>query len=174
MNDDFDFSSLEREFSLTDKNTSHNVDFVNDLRSQLPALQDLPPDPDDILYKNIERANKILDKLEDAILMGDAPSARLIEVYGQILNSITSASTSLSGNTFAKQKHEYNMKMVEVKEQEVEVKRIVAQSKLDGEIVPKSSGGKVMVMDRESMLKMIKEEQVEVQVKSHEDDKETV
>lgn len=167
MNDDF--ASLEKEFGLsTSSNSSHEVDLVSTMRSQLPALQDLPPDPDQLLYKNIERANKILDKLEESILLGESPPARLIEVYGQILNTITTASTALSGNIFAQQKHEYNMKMVEVKEQEVDVKRIVAQSKLDGVVDgPKTQTGKVMVMDRESMLKMIREEQVEVQVKSH-------
>jgi hypothetical protein len=170
-NDKFDFSSLDKEFGLTTTpNSSHEVDFINDMRSQLPTVQDLPPDPDDILYKNIERANKILDKLEESILLGDGVNARLIEVYGQILNSITSASTSLSGNTFAQQKHEYNMKLVEVKQQEVEVKRIVAGTKLAG--LQESKGDesrpeKVLVMDRESLLKMIAEEKAGVHVKSH-------
>lgn len=164
----FDYSNLEKEFNITPSdNPSQDIDISN-MRDMLPAISD-QPDPDDILYKNIERANKILDKLEQSILLGEKPSATLIEAYGLILNSVTSASTSLSGNTFAKQKHEYNMKMVEVKEQEVEVKRIIAQSKLDGEVLTPKKQGKVMVMDRESMLRMIKEEQVEVQVKSHEE-----
>lgn len=168
-------NSLDEIFNLTSPNPSHDESalqsMVDDMRNQLPALTN-QDEPDSILYKNIERANKLLDKLESSILSQETPNARLIEVCGQLINAITTATTSIAGNSFAAQKHEYNMKMIEVKEQEVEVKRIVATNKVDS--ANKGGGGdnssnekKVLVMDRESLLRMIEDEKKDVHVETY-------
>jgi hypothetical protein len=110
--------------------------------------------------ENIERANRLLDIAENAITSGGETNARLFEVCGQLINSITSASVSIQNSSFGNQKHEYNMRMLAIKEGELAVKRALA-----GEKEEKSSD-KVIVMDRESLLKMINKEDKEVLVKS--------
>lgn len=140
---------------------------VEDMRNQLPALTS-DQEPDTILYKNIEKANKLLDKVYENVIDGGNINARLVEVCGQLINAITTATSSIAGNSFAQQKSDYNMKMVEVKQQEVEVKKIIATNRVE----PRQGGGeqtekKVLVMDRETLLKMMEEEKKEVHVESY-------
>lgn len=158
---------LEQEFGL-DTTEERNVELetIREMRTQLQVAIDRE-DPDELLYKNIERANELLDIATREIANGGSTNARLFEVCGQLINSITSATVSISNNSFGAMKHEYNMRMLQVKQDEVDVKRIIAGEKA------KASGGvgdgeKVVVMDRESLLKLMEEDTSrEIHVESH-------
>jgi len=52
----------------------------------------------EILRKNIERANTVLDQVQEELVDGNF-SARLVEVSGNIINSITTASKVLMDDT---------------------------------------------------------------------------
>ena len=64
------------------------------------------------------------------------------------------------------QKHEYNMKMIEVKEKELIVKQAIAQGKLESQRNKTEGGTKVVAMSREEWLRMIEKEEAEVEVES--------
>jgi len=163
---------LEKEFNLdTSDETKKSIEEIRDMRKQLVTAMDTgDQDPDAILYANIERANSLLDVVYNSIVNGGETNARLFEVAAQLVNAITSASTSVQNSSFGLMKHEYNMKMVEVKEKEVAVKAALAHEKN----IKKSGGGSdgnVVVMSREELLKMIDSEEKDVHVKSEESDK---
>lgn len=163
-------TTLEQEFDIdTADEKQQQIQVIRDMRYQL--MQSLSvnggEDPDTILLTNIERANGLLDTAQNSILNGGETNARLFEVCAQLINAITSAATSVQNSSFGVMKHEYNMKMVEVKEKEVAVKAAIAQDKASS----RTSGtgltdGNVVVMSREALLDMIENEEKEVHVDS--------
>lgn len=151
---------LEKEFHIdTAERRRQDMQEITNMRNQLQTSL-ANSDPDTILVDNIERANNLLDRAEAAIMNGGETNARMYEVCAQLINAITSASVSIQNSSFGNQKHEYNMRLLAVKEGELAVKKALAGEK--GE----KSSDKVIVMDRESLLKMINKEDKEVVVKS--------
>ncbi len=67
------------------------------------------PDPDKILLSNIDRANSLLDKLENQMDTGQL-EARMFEVASQLINAITTASSSIVGVQEHDQDMEYKYK----------------------------------------------------------------
>jgi len=161
-------NTLEQEFNInTSEDRRLEIESIRDMRKQLMTVSN-EPDADSILISNIERANSLLDVAQNSIINGGETNARLFEVCSQLINAITSASTSLQNSTFGTQKHQYNMKMVEVKEQELLVKQAIAQGKLDSynKEKNKKSNGTLVVMNREELLRMIEKEDTEVEITS--------
>lgn len=160
---------LEQEFNLddTEEVTDTRIEAINEMRRQL-MLAGQEEDPDVILLQNIDRANTLLDTAQHAIENGGETNARLFEVCAQLINAITSAATSVQNSTFGMQKHEYNMKMIAVKEKELVVKQAIAQGKLESQRDKREGGGSknVVVMSREELLKMIEKEEADVEVNS--------
>ena len=154
---------LEQEFNLdTSEDRQQELEQIREMRLQLTDAVD-GQDPDDILYTNIERANTLLDSAQQAIERGGETNARLFEVCAQLINAITSAASSIQTGAFGNLKHEYNMKMLEVKEKEVMVKSAIAQQKIEG---GSRSGGTVVAMSREELMRILEDESKEVQVNS--------
>lgn len=158
---------LEQEFNLdVSEDRRADIEAINEMRNQL-MLAGQVNDPDVILLSNIDRANTLLDTAQQAIENGAENAARMYEVSAQLINAITSAATSVQNSTFGMQKHEYNMKIVAVKEKELIVKQAIAQGKLEKQSTAgDGSGSTVMVMSREELLKMIEKEETEVEVTS--------
>lgn len=159
---------LEQEFNIdTSEERADQIQEIRDMRLRLAHAVSLSdqPDPDTILLTNIERANSLLDTATNSIMSGGETNARLFEVCAQLINAITSAATSVQNSSFGAMKHEYNMKMVEVKEKEVAVKAALAAGKANTATTG-SADSKVLVMSREDLLKMIDEEEKEVHVTS--------
>lgn len=156
-------SILEQEFNLdTSEERNQELEQIREMRLQLSDAID-GQDPDDILYTNIERANNLLDTAQQSIERGGETNARLFEVCAQLINAITSAATSIQTGAFGNQKHEYNMKMLEVKEKEVMVKSAIAQQKIS---TGPRTGGTVVAMSREELLRILDDDAQEVQVNS--------
>ncbi len=156
-------STLEQEFSLDSvEERNSDIEAINEMRRQL-MLAGQDNDPDVILLSNIERANTLLDTAQSKIENGGETNARLFEVCAQLINAITSAATSVQNNTFGIQKHEYNMKLIEVKEKELMVKQAIAQGKLENK---NTSGTKIVAMTREELLKMIDSESASIDIPS--------
>ena len=137
----------------------NQIEEINKLRKNLDRSirkANNMPDPDDILYNNINRANKFLDKLEECIyedskenestdepdpfedLLGKDVSnknnnkkyiSRWMEVATGLINSITVATSSIAGNFNAEQDALYKLQVLELKNKELEIKSIVAKNK---------------------------------------------
>lgn len=75
------------------------------------------------LKTNIERANEILDRVQDEFNNGNF-SARLVEVAGQIINGITNAGKVLIDNTNYNKYLDIRKQLALLKEREVEMKQV--------------------------------------------------
>jgi len=160
---------LEQEFDIdTTEENEQQIQEIRDMRNQLAEVirGQKDQDPDIILLTNIERANTLLDTAQNAILNGGETNARMYEVCGQLINSITSAATSVQNSSFGLWKHEYNMKMVEVKEKEVAVKAALAAEKAGSRVsgTGTDTNNTVMVMTREDLLDMIHADEIQREV----------
>lgn len=102
--------------------------------------------PRTIIKNNIERANAILDKVEIEINSGNF-SARLVEVAGNIINSITAASKELISDENYKQYLVLRKKLVKYKKLEVEWKITGKSNKITNQ--------NLILTNREDLLKLM-------------------
>lgn len=161
---------LEREFNLdtTDERNDQLAE-LREMRMQLRrSVEDC--DPDELLMDNVQRANELLDTAQQQILNGGQTNARLYEICAQLINAVTSAANSITSNAFGNQKHDYNMKVLELKEQELVVKSAMLAEKMGTnagrQVTEDTNDGKVVVMDRNTLLEMIENEAKEVELNS--------
>ena len=127
LQDEFDMKPLEDE--------------VKDISTRLAD------DPIDALKDNIDRANDILDILEREMRQGNL-SARMAEVSGQLINSVTNASKEImSGINYSKYL-KIREKMVKLKEMEIQIKE---------RQLKKPSSQNIIVTDRESVLRLLED-----------------
>ena len=98
-----------------------------------------------VLKDNIDRANEILDKVQDEV-EGSNFSARLVEVAGQLINSITQATKTIIDNTNYNKYLDIKKNLALLKKREVDIKAL----KLDK---PKSKN--LIVASREDVLKLL-------------------
>ena len=111
-------------------------------------VEDLKDDPDDIIYTNIDRANRMLDRIEEEV--ENAGSARMFEVAAQLINAITQASSSIVGTNQHADELEYKQRILDLKEREVAVKEAIGTNNSSTKTV-----NNMIVTDRESLLQMI-------------------
>lgn len=134
-------------------NSDKQLQDIQNMRKEIEELsKKTSPDPDSILYDNIQRANRLLDKAEDSLDHGGIDNRRL-EVMAQLINAITSASSSIMGES-------YNQQMLEHKERELDIKeqQILLKQTLKGEKANITQNN-LIVTNREDLLKMINNEQ---------------
>lgn len=127
-----------------------------ELQTSLKEKED-KEDPDNILYKNIDRANKFLDILEKEILLKDEDDegnrkekknlSRLFEVSAQLINAITTATTSIAGSYKDELEYEYKLQVLEIKNKELAIKEAI-----QGDGKGNKTTNNLIVTDRESIL----------------------
>lgn len=126
---------------------------ISNMRKEIQELsKNASPDPDSILHTNIERANRLLDKAEDSLETGGIDNRRL-EVMSQLINAITTASSSIMGESYNQQVLENKTRELDIKEQQVLLKQTIK-----GEPAQVTQNN-LIVTNREDLLKMIGEEQ---------------
>ena len=136
MNNMLDRNNLQDEFDMKPLE-----DEVKDISTKLAD------DPIDALKDNIDRANDILDILEREMRSGNL-SARMAEVSGQLINSVTNASKEImSGINYSKYL-KIREKMVTLKEMEIQIKE---------RQLKKPSSQNIIVTDRESVLRLLED-----------------
>jgi len=135
--------------------------------------KDEKEDPDNILYTNIDRANRFLDILEQKIMeknenITDDPKeekkkkkktmdsiSRLFEVSAQLINAITTASQSIAGGYNDNLEYQYKLEKLEL-----ERDKFLLQHALGGGNKGKVTNNNLNIFtDREKLLDMITEEQ---------------
>lgn len=105
-------------------------------------------DPEDILKGNIKKANIILDKIQDEIANGNF-TARMVEVAGNIINSITAASKEIITDKNYKQYLKIRDGLKKLKEREVVIKEKI------GGRTSNTTNQNIIVTSREDLLKIM-------------------
>lgn len=137
---DIDRNGLSEEFNL---DTSNRVEVLDDNSFEIEWEDS--EDPKQMLDNNIERANRILDQVEEEMNNGNF-SARLVEVAGQIINSITNSTKEIISDNNYKKYLQIREKMVSLQKEKLKI----LENKLK-----KSSGNTLVITDRESILNII-------------------
>ena len=105
--------------------------------------------PDQILSDNIERANRILDVLENDARESQKISARKAEVMAQLINSVTNAANSIITDEYNKEYLHLRNNVLRLKEKEIQIKQIGSGRS--------GTTQQILVTDRESILKILRE-----------------
>ncbi|MFW6001941.1 MAG: hypothetical protein ACOCQD_01220 [archaeon] len=144
------------------KNSSQNQqlekikEMKNELQESVKNKED-NEDPDNILYQNIDRANRFLDILEEKIQSNETNQkkniSRLFEVSAQLINAITTASSSIIGGQKDAAEYEYKLQLLEIKNKELEIKAALQDGGKG-----KGTTNNLIVTDRESIMDMIKDD----------------
>jgi len=100
------------------------------------------------LKKNIDRANELLDTVTDELNGGNF-SARLVEVAGQLINAVTTASKEIFDNTYKEKYLDIRQQVVHLKERALEMKKIAGH---------RPTTQNLIVASREDVLKMLTDE----------------
>lgn len=139
---------LEEEFHIPEVIEPENIDNEPD---PFETEWDAENDNAKILKDNIERANAILDRVQEEV-EGVNFSARLVEVAGQLINSITQGSKTLLDNSNYNKYLEIRKNLALLKEREVNIKAL----KIDK---PKTQN--LIVTSREDLLRLLEGKKAE-------------
>ena len=146
-------SMLDEEFNIDIQNDSldKQISDISQMRKELSEIEKSLPDVDQIILDNIDRANRLLNKIEIDIERGNT-SARLLEVTGQLINAVTTAATSITGISYNQQIIDNKNRALDIKEQEIAVKSAISGGAKEVNVTNNQ-----LIMSREDILKMIKE-----------------
>lgn len=127
---------------------------MDDLENEADIITTITADdPAEAIKHNIERANRILDRVENEMNRGNF-SARMVEVAGNIINSITAAGKEVISDTNYKRYLQIREAMVQYKYDELELKKSNFKT-------PTSQN--IIFSDRESVLKFLNGEQKKIE-----------
>ncbi len=156
-----------------DSDKDQQLEKIQEMKSELQKSiqqKDEKEDPDNILYTNIERANRFLDILEEKITEknenDEEPNkekkpktntsiARLFEVSSQLINAITTATQSIAGSYKDDMEYAYKLELLELKNKELMIKSAI---KGGGE---SNTTNNLIVSNREDILDLINNENSE-------------
>ena len=137
-----------------DRDNLSDVFDMNEIESEVERLTLVSEsDPEEKLKENIDRANRILDRVETELETGNF-TARMVEVAGNILNTITNSSKELITNI------NYN-KYLQIRESMVKYKYDELESKQQKFRSPTSQN--IIVSNREDIMKLISGEVKEIE-----------
>ena len=135
--------------NMFDINKPNQEVALNDEISEL-VKESKKSNPDDIILKNIERAEMFLDKIEESIT--DGASARIFEVAGQLINAITTAASSLIGNSEHSEEIEIKKRALALKERETVIKESLGKNKEGEKAV---TNNQIILTNREDLIKLM-------------------
>jgi len=138
---------LEEEFNLAEQELTESDAVEPEIVEPDPFEVEWEAQNDEIkiLKDNIDRANDILDKVQDEV-EGANFSARLVEVAGQLINSITQGTKTILDNDNYNKYLDIKKGLALLKKREVDIKAL----KIDR---PKSQN--LIVASREDVLKLL-------------------
>lgn len=160
---DLDLDALAQEFNIDVDNTLEDlhatqidVDTINNDNETI--------NPDVILSKNINKANALLDRIIIEI-NNSGMNARLGEVAGQLLNVINQSVNQIYSKNSDYMGLRIKKKMVELKEREVKLKELTTSKQPN-----QYNQNNIILTDRETLLKMLKENKKEIKLLENEGD----
>ena len=142
-------TTVEVEGDVVDIETGEVLDEVKRMRKELKDLQDEEPDIDQIILSNVNRANRILDKVEDSIERGEF-TASMIEAAGKLIDSVTSAATSITGISYNSEVLKQKDRDLDRKEKELAIKQITQSKNSETNITNNN-----LIMNREDLMELI-------------------
>lgn len=141
MNDELDLDELDAIFADRENENGEpekiSVDFSENIDYD---------DPVDVIKKNIHRANVILDKIQDEMNAGNF-TARMVEVSGNIINSITAAARELVTSDNYQAYLGIRQQLADLKEREVEIK--------EKRTIKNTTNQNLILTNREDLLKIL-------------------
>jgi len=142
-------------------NENQQLEKIKQMKKDLQETindKDEKEDPDNILYSNIERANRFLDILEEKINnkinnKTKESLSRLFEVSSQLINAITSATQSIAGSYQSDLEYQYKLEKLELQNKELMVKYALkgGENQKGGNV----TNNNLIVSSREDILKMM-------------------
>ena len=137
---------LEESLGINGENQPSELDTI---------ISDIPINDfeDDTIKENIDRANRMLDRVEDEMDRGNF-NARMVEVFAKLIDSVTNAATQIQSSTYNNDYLVLKQKLAELKEYEVKSK-VKGLAQGNTQI---SSQQNIIVSNREDILKILKGE----------------
>jgi len=123
------------------------------IRTENKKLEIKSKDAEESLEENIERANRILELVESELNEGNF-SARMVEVAGQIMNTITNANKEIITNINYKTYLQIREKLIQYKYDELKTK----QNKMQ---IPTNQN--IIVTTREDVLKILNQDKKQIE-----------
>jgi len=146
-------SKLKEEFGLEVIDISEEIEKPSSgMPVYLPAR-----DPAQILYNNIDRANRFLDRLERKIDEDDSIESRQVEVAAKMLDSITQAAERIFTTQLEYDTLSLKTKFLDLKQRELDIKEKIGLLQSGA---PRSQNN-ILIADRESILRVIREKSQE-------------
>ncbi len=103
-------------------------------------------DPEEVIKENIDRANRILDRVETEIDNGNF-SARMVEVAAGMINTVTNSGKEVMANINYKRYLQIREAMIQYKYDELESKKTQFRN------APTNQN--IIVTDREHLMKLL-------------------
>jgi hypothetical protein len=137
---------------------------IKEAKEELQEIKDVISNedaPNEILMKNILRAERLLDKIEEE--NDCAYSARNMEVASALINAITQASNSMIANNVSLETTEQKAEILDLKKLEFELKKNKLESSRDeSKAITNNTQNNIIVSDRESLLSWLNTQQGEL------------
>jgi len=137
-----DRASLEEEFNLEAQ------EIISDVRRATGSNAPNINNPDKYVEDNIERANKMIDKVLEEMDNGNF-TPRLAEVSALLANSVTIAYEKILSKHATESNLKIKKRMLELKERELDLKERALSTQ--NNVI----NGNIIISDRESMLKFL-------------------
>lgn len=145
---ELNMDNLEKNLGLNEYDTA-----IVTPKSEIDTFMETVPgiDEDAIINQNIERANRVLDRIEDEMDRGNF-NARMVEVFSKLIDSVTTAASQIQSSSYNNDYLVLKQKLAELKEMEVKHK---VQGLIKGNTQIDTQQN-IIVTDRESILEIIK------------------
>lgn len=158
---------------MLDKNLSSCFDIeqtrneLNDIQTQLD--EDVN-NPNDVLKKNIERAQRLLDKIEVEWDVGTSTNTiKLVEIAAKLIDCITSAANSMITNDVSLETTNQKQEYLDLKRLEFELKKTKTESSESGkQSIVNNTQNNVYLTSREDILKLALQQSRELELPSPE------
>jgi len=158
---ELDIKRLDEEFNIE----SIEKD-AKEIKQDLENIE-VSDNPQEILKDNIARANRILNMVEKTMESREKGgfSAALVEVAGQLINSVTNSANQIIAS-------QYNEQFIDIKQQIIDLKAIELKIRAK-QLDLRRNGGvtkqQIIVTDRESIMKILKDGKKRLQIEEKND-----
>lgn len=142
---------------MLDKNLSECFD-IEEARRELDTIQSSidEDNPNDILKTNIERAQRLLDKIEIEWDVGTTTATvKLVEIAAKLIDCITSAANSMIANDVSLDTTNQKQEYLDLKKLEFELKKSKTEQLPEGKgSTINNTQNNVYITSREEILKL--------------------
>ena len=143
---------------MLDENLSKAFD-IDEARKELDLIQtdlDSLGDSDEILRSNINRAQRLLDKIENEWDIGTTNATiRLVEIAAKLTDCITTAANSLIANSVSLEETGQKQEILDLKKLEFELKKSKLENKPENNnIINNNTQNNLYVTTREDILNL--------------------